>query len=150
MQKRYRRVLLAMIVLLCAVGGLAGRALALTFSEFPIPTGASSPITITPGPDGALWFTEALSNKIARITPAGAITEFSLPTNIPGFFVDGNNRPCAITRGPDRALWYTGFATNLIGRITTAAAITEFPIPTGTSPFTIATRPAGSRRTVTP
>src|SRR5260370_36842289 len=92
MQKRYRRVLLAMIVLLCAVGGLAGRALALTFSEFPIPTGASSPITITPGPDGALWFTEALSNKIGRITPAGAITEFPLPTANPRNYVVRTNR----------------------------------------------------------
>ena len=54
MQNRYRRLLLAMIVLLCAVGGLAGRALALTFTEFPISTD-SRPVGITTGPDGALW-----------------------------------------------------------------------------------------------
>ena len=101
MQHQYRRLLLVGIVLLWAVGGLAGRTLAVTFSEFPIPTPSSSPTTITAGPDGALWFTEALSNKIARITFAGVITEFSLPTNVPGFFGNGNNEPWGITAGPD-------------------------------------------------
>jgi streptogramin lyase len=43
--------------------------------EFPIPTPNSQPLGITPGPDGALWFTENEGNKIGRITTAGAITE---------------------------------------------------------------------------
>ncbi len=34
---------------------------------------------ITTGPDGALWFTE-LIDQIGRITTAGVITEFPIPT----------------------------------------------------------------------
>jgi virginiamycin B lyase len=143
MQNRCQRVLLTMIVLLCAVGGLAGRALALTFAEFPIPS-ASSPFTITAGPDGALWFTEANVNKIGRITAAGAVTEFSLPTNVPGFFGNGNNGPFGITAGPDGALWFAEFATNQIGRITADGVVTQFPLPTaGTFPQRITAGPDG-------
>ena len=46
--------------------------LAQSITEFAIPSGVSSPTYgITAGPDGALWFTEPLDNKIGRITPAG-------------------------------------------------------------------------------
>jgi virginiamycin B lyase len=62
------------------------------------------------GPDGALWFTEQAGNKIGRITPAGAITEFSIPT--PGA------APLFITAGPDGALWFVESNVNKIGRIT--------------------------------
>jgi streptogramin lyase len=44
-----------------------------------IPTPDSNPFGIEPGPDGALWFTEANSDKIGRITTAGVISEFPLP-----------------------------------------------------------------------
>jgi streptogramin lyase len=49
-------------------------------TEFPIPTAASSPQSITAGPDGNLWFTERAGNKIGRITPAGVITEYPVIT----------------------------------------------------------------------
>jgi virginiamycin B lyase len=86
--------------------------------EFPIPTINSFPFGITTGPDGALWFTESNSNKVGRITTAGVITEFPIPTK--GF---------GITAGPDGALWFT--SGNGIGRITTAGAITEFQAASG-------------------
>ncbi len=88
--------------------------------EFPIPTADSLPIGIAAGPDGALWFTESAGNKIGRITTAGSITEFPIPTT------GGAN---LITAGPDGNLWFT--ASNKIGRVTTAGAITEFPVPNG-------------------
>jgi streptogramin lyase len=106
---------------LCGV--VAGAALAWpmsaaaqTYTEFPIPTASSQPYGITAGPDGALWFTEALGNKIGRITTAGTITEFPIT---PG------SGPTGITAGPDGALWFTESAGN-IGRITTAGLFTEF------------------------
>ena len=37
-----------------------------TVTEFPVPSG--SPVGITAGPDGNLWFTEQIANKIGRIT----------------------------------------------------------------------------------
>ena len=48
-------------------------------TEYPLPTPAP-PTGIAAGPDGALWFTEPAANRIGRITTAGDITEFALPT----------------------------------------------------------------------
>jgi virginiamycin B lyase len=80
---------------------------------------------MTAGPDGALWSTESTRNKIGRITTAGTITEFLLPTPNSGG-VGG------ITVGSDGALWFMEWnnAGNKIGRITTTGTVTEFLIPT--------------------
>jgi virginiamycin B lyase len=107
--------------------------------ETLIPTTNSLPVGITTGPDGNLWFTEfaATANKVARITPAGAITEFSLPT--------ASSSPSNITTGPDGNLWFTEQNGEQIGRITIGGAITEFPIPTPTGqPNSITTGPDGN------
>jgi virginiamycin B lyase len=56
---------------------------------------------ITAGPDGNLWFTEYGGNKIGRITTAGVITEFPIPTD--------DSEPWGITSGPDGNLWFTEF-----------------------------------------
>src|ERR1035438_7398253 len=71
---------------------------------------------ITAGPDGNVWFTEYRAGKIGRITPAGVITEFSIPS--------GGN-PQDIRLGPDGNLWFTD-ALAKIGKITPAGVITEF------------------------
>ena len=88
----------------------------------------SSPIGITAGPDGNLWFTEFTGNKVGKITPAGAITEFPIPT--------ASSFPYGITAGPDGNLWFVEDGGNKIGRITPAGTITEFP----------SRRPAAARR----
>lgn len=48
-----------------------------TIVEFPMPTVRSNPLGITSGPDGNLWFIENQSNKVGRITPSGAFSEFA-------------------------------------------------------------------------
>src|SRR5260370_769374 len=60
------------------------------------------------GRDGNLWFTESGANKIGRITPAGAVTEFAVPT--------GNSQPEGITAGPDGSIWFTESNASKIGR----------------------------------
>src|SRR5712691_9332341 len=94
-------------------------------TEFPIPTAGSSPIAITAGPDGNLWFAEQEGNKIGRITPSGTITEFAIPTS--------PSSPIAITAGPDGNLWFAELEGNKIGRVTPSGTITEFAIPTTNS-----------------
>jgi streptogramin lyase len=47
-------------------------------SEFPLPTAGSLPTGITSGPDGNLWVA-GQGERIERVTPAGAVTEFTLP-----------------------------------------------------------------------
>jgi virginiamycin B lyase len=61
----------------------------------------------SPGPAGNLWFTEFNGNKIGRITPQGAITEFPVPT--------ANSAPNGITAGPDGSVWFTEEGANKIG-----------------------------------
>jgi streptogramin lyase len=117
-----------------------------TVTEFSLPTGSNAE-RIVAGPDGNLWFTGFARNTstgraaaaIGRITPAGSITQFLLPTSI-GFSV-------GIASGPDGNLWFTQSETEdnlvaLIGRITTAGVITEFPTPhTWNNPFDITVGP---------
>jgi virginiamycin B lyase len=86
--------------------------------EFAVPTAASAPRAIAPGPDGALWFTEALGNRIGRIATSGEISEFALP--------QADSFPSGITTGPDGALWFTKWGG--IGRITTDGELREFPV----------------------
>ena len=109
----------------------------LAFSKYPIPTGNSGTEPITAGPDGNLWFTENLANKIGRITTDGMITEFSIPTN--------SSHPEGITAAPDGNLWFTEYSGQKIGKITTAGVFTEYPLPTGGSyPIDITTGPDGN------
>jgi streptogramin lyase len=42
-----------------------------TIVEYPVPTAAAEPHGITLGPDGNLWFTESLGNKIGKISTEG-------------------------------------------------------------------------------
>src|SRR5438046_8978896 len=115
-------LILASVLFLGPEAQAAGR-----FREFTLPTPRSEPGGITAGPDGNLWFTEGSTNRIGRITTAGAITgEFTIPT--------ANSYPNWITAGPDGNLWLTEDCGNKIGRITTAGAITgEYTIPTAVS-----------------
>jgi len=94
-------------------------------TEFPLPSDPDILHTatgITAGPDGNLWFTETFADEIGRITPAGVVTTFPVPTTGSG--------AAEITVGPDRNLWFTENFTNRIGRITPAGAVTEVHIPT--------------------
>jgi len=68
-----------------------------------------------------MWFTYA--TKVGRITPAGVISSFALPSY--GVTI-------GITAGPDGALWFTDrycCATPHVGRVTTAGAITQLTLP---------------------
>jgi streptogramin lyase len=96
----------------------------------------STPSGIAAGSDGNVWFTERDANKIARITPGGAITEFAVPT--PGAL------PTTIAAAPDGSLWFTMAGAPKLGRITTAGSIREFAIPSGQVAIGIAAGPDGN------
>jgi streptogramin lyase len=64
-------------------------------------TPESQPSKIAEGPEGNLWFTERSNlsgNRVARITPTGVVTEFS---------VLADSSPQGIALGPDGNLWFT-------------------------------------------
>lgn len=107
----------------------------------PNPTNAA-PKTIVAGPDGNLWFTEFYANQIGRISPAGSMIEFPLPT--------ADSSPVGITAGPDGNLWFTEYDAEQIGRITPSGNIDEYtlviddPNFLGGSPLAITGGPDGN------
>src|SRR5438105_2670129 len=114
------------VALVVALGagpaGASGARAAYQITEFSSGlTANSSPNGIAAGPDGNLWFTEEVGNRIGRITPAGGVTEFSVGLSASAF-------PYSIAAGPDGNLWFTENNGDRIGRITPAGAITEFSV----------------------
>lgn len=97
------------------------------FTEFSVPT-AGSPHGIAAGPDGNLWFIHAstsVEDRVAKITPAGAVTEYVLSSI-------KNSVPVSIVSGPDGNLWLTesNNTHTKVARVTPAGEVTEFPVPT--------------------
>jgi streptogramin lyase len=111
--------------------------------RFAIPTASSGPSGIAVGPDGAVWFAETGSGKIARVEADGGIKEFAIPPLSDG----GTSAPFDLTAGPDGNLWVTLQFANAIARVTTAGHVTEFPLPSSDagrsdlSPYVIVAAP---------
>lgn len=87
-------------------------------------TGGSNPWSVTAGPDGNLWFTQAGTGGVGRITPQGVVTEFTAG-------ITAESTPWDITSGPDGNLWFTDRFENQIGRITPQGVVTELTAALG-------------------
>ena len=106
-----------------------------TFQEFPIPS-FGLPYLISWGFSGDLWFTEPEYNRVGKITSAGVITEYVVPTA--GAF------PESISTLGGADAWFTETGANRIGHVTSAGVFQEFVIPTPNSgPTGIISGPAG-------
>ena len=116
--------------------GAAASGTAQSITEFPIPNPAGGGGGIAIGPDGNVWFTEFLSNKIGRLTRDGVVTEFQLPTS--------NAYPLKIAAAVD-GLWFTEWNASKIGRIGLDGVITEIDLPTaGATPYGLVVAGDGS------
>jgi hypothetical protein len=109
--------------------------------------GAMFPASISLGPDGNMWFLESrfgggphIGNKVGRITPAGVITEFPIPTQ--------DSFPSDIEPGSDGNMWFTEEGADIfdpssfpavdkLSRITLSGAITEFQMPVNSNPSSV-------------
>jgi len=107
-------------------------------------TAGAAPAGIVFGPDDNFWFAEFGASRIARITHAGVVTEFTLPAG---------RGPLNIAVGPDNNLWFTENTGDRIGRINPAAgsdaaiqaSLVEFTVPgVGSAPHDIAAGPDGA------
>lgn len=89
----------AVVALIAAGAALAPPAVAAprVNGVFPV-TGVGTNNQITLGPDGNMWVTLDSGGDVARITPAGQVTEYN-PVSI--------TSPVGITAGPDGNLWVT-------------------------------------------
>src|SRR5262245_53049815 len=109
---------------------LEDRRLLSAITEFPLPKNPSlgPNAALTAGRDGNLWFSEygASGPEITRITPAGALTDFPLPSGYYG-------TPNTLTAGSDGNLWFTEStaAGTVIARMTPSGALAAFPLPSG-------------------
>ena len=106
-----------------------------TITTFPLPDDlGADPGGLCAGPDSNTWFTTA--DGVARITPAGAIARFNVPSV--GATPDG------ITAGPDGNLWLTEYTAGAIARVTTSGDVLEHALPSPASPSRIIAGPDGN------
>lgn len=94
----------------------------------------ADPNDIAPGPDGNLWFTESVANKVGRLTLSKkgqfnpntfTVTTFDVPT--------ANAGAASITTGPGGDLWFGEDLAGQLGEITIAGGVPtihEFALPT--------------------
>lgn len=98
-------------------------ALKATIKEYDVPTPKSRPHDPTAAPDGSLWWTEQLANKLGRLDPkTGAIKEYPLKTS--------NSGPHGLTPDKKGDIWFTANFAGYIGKLDPqTGAITEYKIP---------------------
>jgi streptogramin lyase len=130
MSRRLARAIATLLAggLALSVGSATAAAPIGALKQFKVPTANSQPRAITNGSDGNRWFTEGTEftgapAKIARITPAGDITEFAPDV------ADGCNF-CIITdiaQGPGGILYITSNDPTLM-RFNVATQSFEAPV----------------------
>jgi len=95
-----------------------------TIQEWPVPTKGAHPHDPAVGPDGALWFTEQMANKIGRLDPkTGAMNEYPLPS-------DKNSGPHGLVADKDGNIWFTANFGGYIGKLNPQTGkVTEYKMP---------------------
>jgi len=85
--------------------------LKVTIQEWAVPTRGAHPHDPAVGPDGSLWFTEQMSNKLGRLDPkTGAFTEYPL--------TEGKNAgPHGLVADRDGNIWFTANFGGYIGKL---------------------------------
>ena len=100
---RPRIAIPGLLALLLALGGLAtlpAPPAGAVATVFAVPSSNAGLGRIVTAPDGNMWFVERDTNKVGRITPAGQITEHSLPGS-----VSDNGDVKDLDVAPDGSLW---------------------------------------------
>ena len=130
---------IAGLALLLLLAGAPSAQAAIT--DFPLSSGVTAPGGITTGPDGNLWVALSGTDRLARVTPTGTVTEFVVP-----------REPFEITSSGG-SVWFTEPTGDRIGRINPSAgtdagiqaSIVEFTVPgSGSRPTDIAAGPDGA------
>jgi streptogramin lyase len=111
-------------------------------TEFRLQGGSfRSPAGITRGPDDSLYFVQSgtsadMGNRIGRITTAGVITEWVIPT--------ADSAPTGIAAGSDGKIYFTEQLAKQLGQLDPlTGSISESPVPNGELPIAIVAVPAG-------
>jgi streptogramin lyase len=128
------RVLGVLSFLLLCIPAAASASPALS-GEFPVP-GLSTNDKLIEGPDGNIWAAvENGTENVARITPAGTVTEYKL----------GINNAQGIARGPEGNLWVTSLnAVTKFSPVDPEGTKVTTTIPTIASSYPIVAGPDGN------
>src|SRR6266852_1591360 len=102
--------------------GLAEQAWKVAIHEWDVPTPKSRPHDPTAAPDGALWYTGQLANKLGRLDPkTGAIQEF--PLKMP------ESGPHGLVADAEGNIWLTANFKAYIGKLDPRTGqVTEYPM----------------------
>ena len=95
-----------------------------TVRELDVPTKGAKPYATTVAPDGSVWFTEEMANKIGRVDPkTGVFREYSLTG-------EKNSRPRGLVIDSDGSIWYAANSAGFIGKLEpNTGKVTAFKMP---------------------
>ena len=94
-----------------------------TIQEYDLPTPNSRPHDPALGPDGSLWYTGQMANKLGRLDPkTGEIKEYPLKTEGSG--------PHGLVADQQGNIWFTAAFKGYIGKLDPkTGAVTEYKMP---------------------
>src|SRR5205085_12478567 len=121
------RNLTASLTLLITATLLASTgALKVSIKEYDIPTPKARPHDPAVSPDGALWTTEQVANKLGRLDPnTGEFKEYPLKTP--------NSGPHGLVADAQGNIWFTAISGGYMGKLTPKTGeITEYRPTDGT------------------
>jgi len=111
-----------------------------TIREWDVPTPNSRPHDPEVAPDGALWYTGQLANKLGRLDPkTGVIKEFVLKT--------ADSGPHGLVADKEGNIWYTANFKAYIGKLNPRTGeVAEYPMPDSRArdPHSLTFDPSGS------
>jgi virginiamycin B lyase len=92
--------------------------------EWAVPTKGAHPHDPAVGPDGALWFTEQMANKLGRLDPkTGEFKEYPLGEG-------QNSGPHGLVADRDGDIWFTANFAGYIGKLDPRTGkVTEYKMP---------------------
>jgi virginiamycin B lyase len=96
---------------------------AVSFHEWQVPTLGSRPHDPLATPDGAIWYTGQMANKLGRLDPStGAFKEYLLKTPFSG--------PHGLTEDKDGNIWFAANFAGYVGKLDPGTGdITEYKMP---------------------
>ena len=116
----WKSVLFRVLLLVVVVGNLALAVSEVTIKEWEVPTPRSRPHDPAVAPDGALWYTAQLTNKLGRLDPrTGQFKEYPLKTPDSG--------PHGLVADTDGNIWFTAIFKGYVGKLNPrSGAIAEY------------------------
>ncbi len=120
-----RRLCVFVLAIAAAAFGAAGT-LQVRIREYDVPTLNARPHDPAVAPDGALWVTEQVANKLGRLDPGtGAFKEYRLKTPDSG--------PHGLTADKEGNIWFTAISGGYVGKLNPKTGeITEYRPSDGT------------------